>query len=129
MCSTCSKIFLTARGLIQHAQREHSIHIFDERPVYPQDALQENLHNIPPPAHKTYRDSTVRREDQPMGEDDDSCNEPTDLSMSCSNKLSKAILKCTDHDCSIFLRPKKNHSTEERIPGHKKHDSSDPGQK
>ncbi|CAL1537747.1 unnamed protein product, partial [Lymnaea stagnalis] len=86
-CSMCSRVFMTARGLLQHIQRDHQMKIcLQKGPLLLPDPLVR-----PPPAHSSVNGNeytttdnqkscpTVRDGPTPC----DPCEGPTDLSMTC----------------------------------------------
>lgn len=104
-CSSCSRVFMTARGLLSHVQHDHQMKIcLHKGPLLlPEPVLR------PPPAHLTvngneYATTDTQKTGQPAGSDpiDD---EPTDLSMSCCNSLGKATVRCTEEECRITIEP------------------------
>ncbi|XP_012941132.2 uncharacterized protein LOC106012521, partial [Aplysia californica] len=125
-CSSCSRVFMTARGLLQHVQQDHQMSIcLQKGPLFidgdSAPAEGDTGSARPPPAHasinsRDYMTTDKQKSPCPTAssaataccDHSDQSDQPTDLSMTCSNGLGKAVVKCNDHGCKITLEPKKN---------------------
>lgn len=108
-CSTCSRVFMTARGLLHHVQDDHQMVLcLQKGPLFlPHKEMR------PPPAHSSFNGAELTRTQAGVSgfclpRSVSSCvqnDQPTDLSLTCSNSLAKARITCNEDKCKITIEP------------------------
>jgi hypothetical protein len=100
---------MTARGLIQHVQQDHNLSICIQKgPLCLGNESASDSNVLPPPAHSStnaqeYMNTEKSKPSCCTTSSSDQSDQPIDLSMTCSNILGKAIVKCSEESCKITL--------------------------